>query len=52
MGCRLMTDKFVRHLPVVDGSGVIGMVSIGDLVKAVIQDQQALIEQLESYLAR
>jgi hypothetical protein len=37
---------------VVDGSGVIGMVSIGDLVKAVIQDQQALIEQLESYLAR
>jgi CBS domain-containing protein len=51
-GLQLMTDKFVRHLPVVDGSGVIGMVSIGDLVKAVIQDQQALIEQLESYLAR
>jgi CBS domain-containing protein len=47
----VMTEKFVRHLPVVDGSGVIGMVSIGDLVKAVIQDQQALIEQLESYLA-
>jgi CBS domain-containing protein len=51
-GLQLMTDKFVRHLPVVDGSGVIGMVSIGDLVKAVIQDQQALIEQLENYLAR
>ena len=51
-GLQLMTEKFVRHLPVVDGSGVIGMVSIGDLVKAVIQDQQALIEQLESYLAR
>ena len=48
----VMTEKFVRHLPVVDGSGVIGMVSIGDLVKAVIHDQQALIEQLESYLAR
>jgi len=47
----MMTDKFIRHLPVVDGSGVIGMVSIGDLVKAVIQDQQSLIEQLESYLA-
>jgi CBS domain-containing protein len=47
-----MTEKFIRHLPVVDGSGVVGMVSIGDLVKAVIQDQQALIEQLESYLAR
>jgi CBS domain-containing protein len=48
----MMTEKFIRHLPVVDGSGVIGMVSIGDLVKAVIQDQQSLIEQLESYLAR
>jgi CBS domain-containing protein len=51
-GLSIMTEKFIRHLPVVDGSGVIGMVSIGDLVKAVIQDQQALIEQLESYLAR
>jgi CBS domain-containing protein len=50
-GMQVMTAKFVRHLPVVDGSGVIGMVSIGDLVKAVIQDQQALIEQLESYIA-
>jgi CBS domain-containing protein len=47
----MMTEKFIRHLPVVDGSGVIGMVSIGDLVKAVIKDQQSLIEQLESYLA-
>lgn len=51
-GLQVMTERYVRHLPVVDGSGVIGMVSIGDLVKAVIQDQQALIEQLESYLAR
>ncbi|HEX5045518.1 MAG TPA: CBS domain-containing protein [Gammaproteobacteria bacterium] len=51
-GLSMMTEKFIRHLPVVDGSGVIGMVSIGDLVKAVIKDQQALIEQLESYLAR
>ena len=48
----VMTEKYIRHLPVVDGSGVIGMVSIGDLVKAVIQDQQSLIEQLESYLVR
>ena len=48
----MMTEKYIRHLPVVDGSGVLGMVSIGDLVKAVIQDQQSLIEQLESYLAR
>jgi CBS domain-containing protein len=51
-GLSMMTEEHIRHLPVVDGSGVIGMVSIGDLVKAVIQDQQALIEQLESYLAR
>jgi CBS domain-containing protein len=51
-GLSTMTEKFVHHLPVVDGHGVAGMVSIGDLVKAVIQDQQALIEQLESYLAR
>jgi CBS domain-containing protein len=51
-GLSMMTEKYIRHLPVVDGSGVIGMVSIGDLVKAVIQDQQSLIEQLESYLVR
>jgi CBS domain-containing protein len=51
-GMQMMTQRFVRHLPVVDGSGsVLGMVSIGDLVKAVIQDQAALIEQLESYIA-
>jgi CBS domain-containing protein len=50
-GMQMMTERFVRHLPVVDGSGVLGMVSIGDLVKAVIQDQQTLIEQLESYIA-
>jgi CBS domain-containing protein len=48
---QVMTEKFVRHLPVVDSSGVLGMVSIGDLVKAVIQDQATLIEQLESYIA-
>jgi CBS domain-containing protein len=50
-GMQVMTEKYVRHLPVVDGSGVLGMVSIGDLVKAVIEDQAALIEQLENYLA-
>lgn len=51
-GMQIMTQLFVRHLPVVDGAGnVLGMVSIGDLVKAVIQDQQRLIEQLESYIA-
>ena len=50
-GMQMMTERFVRHLPVVDASGVLGMVSIGDLVKAVIYDQQTLIEQLESYIA-
>ena len=47
---QLMTDKRVRHLPVVEGGAVVGMVSIGDLVKAVIAEQQQQIEQLESYI--
>jgi CBS domain-containing protein len=47
---QLMTDKHVRHLPVTDGGHVVGMVSIGDLVKAVIAEQQQQIEQLESYI--
>jgi CBS domain-containing protein len=47
---QLMTDKRVRHLPVTDGGRVIGMVSIGDLVKAVIAEQQQQIEQLENYI--
>ena len=51
-GLSMMTEKYIRHLPVVDDSGVLGMVSIGDLVKAVIQDQQSLIEQLESFIVR
>ena len=51
-GLSMMTENFVRHLPVTDGSGVIGLVSIGDLVKMVIEDQETLIEQLESYLTR
>ena len=48
---QLMTDRHVRHLPVVDGGRVVGMVSIGDLVKAVIQEQSEHIEQLERYIA-
>jgi CBS domain-containing protein len=47
---QLMTDRRVRHLPVVEDSRVVGMVSIGDLVKAVIAEQQQQIEQLESYI--
>ena len=49
---QLVTDKRVRHLPVVEGARVVGMISIGDLVKAVIAEQQLQIEQLESYIHR
>lgn len=46
----LMTDKRVRHLPVVDHKRVVGLVSIGDLVKATIADQEFIIAQLQSYI--
>lgn len=46
----MMTQGFFRHLPVMEGERVIGLVSIGDLVKAVIADQQEVIEQLERYV--
>jgi CBS domain-containing protein len=48
---RLCTDSRIRHLPVVKGSEVIGVISIGDLVKAVIDEQAAEIEQLQRYIA-
>ena len=48
----LVTEKRIRHLPVVEHGRVVGMISIGDLVKAVIEDQQHTIEQLESYIHR
>jgi CBS domain-containing protein len=47
---QLMTDRHVRHLPAVEGGRVVGMVSIGDLVKALIAEQRAQIEQLENYI--
>jgi len=49
-GLALMTRKRIRHLPVVENGGLLGLVSIGDLVNAVLGDQKLLIEQLESYV--
>jgi CBS domain-containing protein len=48
---QLMTERRFRHLPVMEGGRVAGMLSIGDLVKAVIEEQSAHIEQLERYIA-
>lgn len=47
----VMTEKKIRHLPVVEDGKVIGMISIGDLVDAIISDQQEAIEQLEQYIS-
>ena len=47
----IMTEKRVRHLPVVDHKRVVGLVSIGDLVRETIAHQQFTIEQLQSYIA-
>lgn len=47
----VMTDKRVRHLPIIEDKQVVGLVSIGDLVKAIISDQQFVIEQLEKYIS-
>ncbi len=48
---RLMTENRVRHLPVVEGTHVVGIVSIGDLVNWIINTQNAAIEQMEQYIA-
>ena len=47
---RMMSDKRIRHLPVLEGEKVLGMLSLGDLVKETIAYQQQLISQLESYI--
>mgnify|MGYP001556766210 FL=1 len=45
-----MTERRIRHLPIVEDGQVVGMISIGDLVKAIIAEQRATIEQLEQYI--
>ncbi|NLW95891.1 MAG: CBS domain-containing protein [Xanthomonadaceae bacterium] len=48
---QLMTEQRIRHLPVLEGGSVVGIISIGDLVKAVIEDQQYELDQLQRYIA-
>ncbi|MCH4247144.1 CBS domain-containing protein [Acinetobacter populi] len=48
---KLMTNRHLRHLPVLENGKLIGLVSIGDLVKGIIQEQQNLIEQLQNYIS-
>jgi CBS domain-containing protein len=50
-GLALMTEKRIRHLPVLDDDKLVGMISIGDLVKSIIDEQQQLIQQLEHYIS-
>jgi len=46
----LMTERHIRHLPVLEGGRLVGVISIGDVVKAVIADLATLVEQLDSYI--
>jgi signal-transduction protein with cAMP-binding, CBS, and nucleotidyltransferase domain len=47
----MMTERHIRHLPVQDAGQIVGMISIGDLVKAVIEEQQQEIHHLHQYIA-
>ena len=48
----VMTEKRIRHLPVIEDEKLLGIISIGDLVKSIIEEQQHVIEQLEQYISR
>ena len=48
---QIMTDKHVRHLPILEGERVIGLISIGDVVREMMDHQKTIIEQLHSYIA-
>jgi CBS domain-containing protein len=48
---QIMTDKHIRHLPIVNDSQVLGLISIGDVVREMIAYQKSMIEQLQSYIA-
>jgi CBS domain-containing protein len=48
---KMMTEKTIRHLPVMESESVIGIISIGDVVKHLMEEQQGIIEHLESYIA-
>ena len=47
----LMTERHIRHLPIIENNQLLGVVSIGDLVKATIEDQKILIQQLQQYIS-
>lgn len=47
---RLMTSRFIRHLPVLDNNRLVGIISIGDVVKHIIEEQQFIIENMEHYI--
>ena len=48
---RLMTDRFIRHLPVMENNQLVGIISIGDLVKSIIEEQKFIIDNLEHYIS-